>query len=790
MLLGLVLLLGAWVFWLRWPGLAFSVWNVDEAIHAAAARTILDGGVLYRDAIDQRTPLTYYAVAGLFRVFGENNAWALHAATAGLIALTAAGLFLIGRRWPGSMSGGWAAAVFCALSTNLFFAGDAFAANTEWAVAFFTTWSVWWFWRNWEGAKFWPAFGAGAGFGCAFLAKQPGMLDFGAPLAVVVCLWRQRRLSGAAAGTLLGGLVAGFGTVTVATFAYFAAHGTLCDFYQYAWTYNLVYYGPEITFGDRVFAFAAIVPKLWTHYPAILAALLLAAGSALVQLVQQRPTPAEELENPPTLFLLLWVALSLAGAAASGRDYDHYYIQCLPALSLLAAAGLARAGEGWRSHLGRWQKYGAGLLLLAAGWSVLVSPVRGRSPAGLAPDPALRSADFVRRLTAPDERIFVWGYNPDIYLFADRKPASRFLYCSFLTGLIPWTNFAPGVDTRYAIVPGTMETLLAELEERRPTFLVDCSAGPHRRFDKYPLAMFPRLNAWVEAHYSVAEPEQFVPQGFRLFLVNDSARRAPVRLAGGPAGSNLTAAGVSGPPQVDPVPTEFALVGAETGGRLQRLELLINGTPFDAVSFQPTQTMSVRMRVPFDRLGAGKYRLAVRAVAANGESRVGDALAVECGAAALGAAQAAEFALPHLAATVPPLKVRAPNGAQARMEEGRMVYFAHAPSMLAYELPAGATAIRGRYGFRPGAWAATNPGRTDGADFSISLIRPGGTPLLLHHRALRPVEQPADRAEQEFNLTLPAGARGRLEFNITPGPAGSAASDWTYWADLLLISSH
>ena len=49
----------ALIFWLRWPTFGYSLWNVDEAIHAAAARTILDGGVRYRDAIDQRTPLSY-----------------------------------------------------------------------------------------------------------------------------------------------------------------------------------------------------------------------------------------------------------------------------------------------------------------------------------------------------------------------------------------------------------------------------------------------------------------------------------------------------------------------------------------------------------------------------------------------------------------------------------------------------------------------------------------------------------------------------------------------------------
>src|SRR5882757_5653080 len=84
----------AGVLALRWPTFGFNVWNVDEAIHAAAARTILDGGVLYRDAVDQRTPLSYYAVAAVFAVCGENNLPAVREVMAGLIAATAFLLFL------------------------------------------------------------------------------------------------------------------------------------------------------------------------------------------------------------------------------------------------------------------------------------------------------------------------------------------------------------------------------------------------------------------------------------------------------------------------------------------------------------------------------------------------------------------------------------------------------------------------------------------------------------------------------------------------------------------------
>ena len=62
---------------------------------------------MYRDAIDQRTPLTYYIVAACFWLCGANNMWAIHALLAGMITATAMGVFLIGRRWRGPAAGGW-----------------------------------------------------------------------------------------------------------------------------------------------------------------------------------------------------------------------------------------------------------------------------------------------------------------------------------------------------------------------------------------------------------------------------------------------------------------------------------------------------------------------------------------------------------------------------------------------------------------------------------------------------------------------------------------------------------
>ncbi len=670
-------LLVAGVFALRWPGFGFRVWNVDEAIHAAVARTLLDGGVLYRDAIDQRTPLTYYAVAALFAVAGENNVWAMHALAAALIAATAFGLFLLGRAWRGPVAGLWAALLFAVLSTALFYPGDAHALNTEWFVALFTTWAAGLFWGGRPAA-------AGSLLGLAFLSKQPALLDLGAPLAALAYGGLLARERGSRLAARVAVVLAGFAVPVVVTAAWFALRGVLADGIFYAWRYNLQYYGPEVGAADRVLSALKPFTLLGTHYPLVLLALAGAAGFALFRVLQRQPAAPEQADNPRLAFLLAWGATSLAGAASGGRGYDHYFIQFLPAACLLAALGLAGFTTWARAHRAQRWLQPAALLFSAV---VLVQLGRGvvafRAQAVQPVDSSLRAAEYIKAHTTAEDRIFVWGYHPDLYLFADRKPASRFVYASFLSGLIPWTNTAPGQDTAYAIVPGARETLLRELAAARPAFIVDCSAGPNRSWQKYPLETFPALRDFVAAHYRVVEAGQFVPQGFRLFR-----RRGPD---------------------------------------------------------EPPET------------AAPELSAAVRTTLALGVS----------------------------GRPLPPASAAAVNGAGFSMVDGRAEYFAHAPSRLVYPVPAGATRLRGGFGIRPAAYAATNAAPTDGAEFIIRWRPAGGAEQTLLRRRLQPGTEASDRAVQSFRVDLTGGA-GELELLIGPGPAGNPASDWTFWTDLLL----
>ncbi|MDI1250141.1 MAG: hypothetical protein PSV13_14860 [Lacunisphaera sp.] len=770
-------------FALRWPTFGFEVWNVDEAIHAAVARTLNDGGVLYRDAIDQRTPLTYYAVAALFRIGGANNVWAMHALAAALVAGTAFGLFLLARAWRGPLAGLWAALFFTVFATALFYPGDAYALNTEWFVALFTTWAAWLFWR---GAPGW----AGGLLGLAFLSKQPALLDLGAPLVVVAYVALGERAAWARLARRLGAVLAGFAVPVLLTVAYFAARGALADFHFYAWQYNLQFYAPEIGIAGRAASTLKPFHLLAAQYPLALAALAATAGLGIFCLFRPRADTAARTENAQWLYLLTWAVTSLAGAASGGRGFDHYYIQFLPACCLLAALGLGGLAPWAAGHRARRFLVPALVLLSALFVLELGQGIRRQHGRTLPMDPSWRAGEFIRTHTGPEERIFVWGYHPDLYLFAGRKPASRFVYASFLSGLIPWTNTAPDKDTTYAIVPGARETLLRELAAVRPAFVVDCSFGPNRWWNKYPLATFPALEAFLAENYIVVEPDQFTGQGFRLHLIKDAYRRDPPVLAGGAAAARLGVPELFVTPLLtEPPALQVAITARSATGRLQRLELLHNGTVLAGASFAPSPGLLLSWPVPFARLGAGEHRLSVRATAANGETATSAEQVFAPDPGLLPAGRLAEFSLPLMAGSLVPTSVLAPFGATASQDDGRLVFQLHAPATVRYPLAGTATHLHGRFGLSPGAYAATNPARTDGAEFQVVFVSAAGDRQVLFRRLLQPGREPADGGPQPFSVDLPAGARGRLELLINNGPAGNPASDWTYWSDLQLETS-
>ncbi|WP_415908502.1 ArnT family glycosyltransferase [Oleiharenicola sp. Vm1] len=784
------LALVSWTLWLRWPGLAHRVWNVDEAIHSAIADRLLAGGVLYRDAIDQRTPLSYYAVAGLYAVAGRGNILALHVFTALLVAGTAFLLWRLGRAWRHSATGAWAAGLYATLASSLLYRGDANAFNTEWLVTLFTTGAALAFARARATSGNRGLVVCGALLGLAFLSKQPALLDAAAPVLALAYLAWHRRDERPSLPVRFAALTAGWATPVGLTAVYFAAHGALRDAVYYAWSYNVSIYGPEISTRARLASAWQLWHMLQDGAPALLGALLVAAALIAFRLLQRTPRADEERDHAFHAYVGAWAVTSLAGAISGGRGFDHYFVQTLPALCLLAGWMLDWVARVALAPHGRPALRLVAALVLATTLLTLGTGALQQRGQTLPPDTSVRPAAFIARATPPAETIFVWGYQPEFYLFAGRAPASRFVYASFLTGMVPWTNVALERDTSYAIVPGAMDTLLAELDARPPTFFVDCSAGPNRFWQKYPLAKFPALKTFVDAHYLLVDPDLYRGLGYDLYLLRDDARRfAGARPRRGPR-AQLEAPTWFGPSTFTSQASTVTLVGASSNAQLAGLQLLVDGQVFAGVSFAPLDALKVTVPVRFDPHAGTRHTFQVRAIGADGTTVESPQATIAVNEGRLPDASAAPFVLPRLTTPVPPLFVQTPYGANVDESDGRAIYFAHAPSTLAYALPEGARAVRGGFGFRDAAFAPDNRTPTDGAEFRVDLVAPSGARHALFSCLLRPTTIAADRGVHPLFVSLPAAAAGsRLEFVITAGPNDNAATDWTFWTDLRIETS-
>jgi hypothetical protein len=193
------------------------------------------------------------------------------------------------------------------------------------------------------------------------------------------------------------------------------------------------------------------------------------------------------------LFGLL--AASAIGAAAGGRFYVHYYVQLIPPLALLAAPYYARL---WSRTIQppHW------LLRPAVTYAWLALTVIAFSIVhwtGLARRRA--SSETGRYLfthSAPEDRIFVWGQTPKIYLDAHRRPASRYITTFPLTGYI-FGGSIPGVDTRSRILPGAWSTLERDFARHPPTYIVDVQSDP--RTAQYTVKDFPILAGLLKERY-------------------------------------------------------------------------------------------------------------------------------------------------------------------------------------------------------------------------------------------------------------------------------------------------
>ena len=459
----------------RWNMLAVP-FERDEGEYAVMAQTILRGELPYVAAYNMKLPGVYYSYAAIFTLFGRTD-FDVHLALLVMTTLSAVGIAWLGYRLISPWGAAVAAVSFAALSASERVYG--FTANAEHFVVFwFVAALVLGAWATTGPAPgapcvrapragFLALFGCGVCLGLSLLMKQHALflILFAVLWAAgrVVNDWRSPSLRNR---RVVEGLLIAVGILLpyLLVVGYFAARGGLDRF----WFWTVVYARHYVS--EQTFAKGA--KYLWnttTHlgvsaWPVF----VLALCGAIESLFPRRPA----------LVRFGWVVFlicSLLTVVPGLLFREHYFLMTLPALGLLAGKGAEAIAVPLSRRCFRASRPGTsrpvvvtGVGLLAIAYVILVeTPVWMLPPIGLSryafgqnPFPeAISIAREIERRTTRDDSIIVIGSEPQIYFYANRKPATGYLYTFPLMETHPYAA-------------AMHEEFIRDLEQRRPTYVV------------------------------------------------------------------------------------------------------------------------------------------------------------------------------------------------------------------------------------------------------------------------------------------------------------------------------
>jgi Dolichyl-phosphate-mannose-protein mannosyltransferase len=442
---------------LRWPIAAIPL-ERDEGEYAYIGQRWLLGEIPYQSSFDQKPPGVFVAYAVILRLVGTSPAaihWAAQVYALGTLAL----IFLLGRKLFSPLTGLLAALLATVLAADPGVFGQ--AANTELFMLLPMTGAFLTALLAVERRSFGWALLTGLLSAAAVLFKQVAVLD---GLFYLLLLLAGR----GARGRLVAGMLVGAGLLIVPCVSYFWLAGAVGDFYDCTIGYNLQYAGAR--------PLSRYLPSLLSEFPILLASawpiyLLAAAG-----LVLALTGPWRKPEIPTSRAGILvagWLCASFLGIVPGGSFFLHYFVQIVPPLALLAARGAIGLFQGLAAPA--WVRNG---LAVAAAATAMMGSVASASwyylqgtPAqkcrqlyGMNPFPeAPEVAAFVAANSHSDESVLIYGSEPQIYFYAARKSATRYI-------------FVYPLMTGFADAARRQQTAVAEINRRQPAVIVAVNA--------------------------------------------------------------------------------------------------------------------------------------------------------------------------------------------------------------------------------------------------------------------------------------------------------------------------
>jgi 4-amino-4-deoxy-L-arabinose transferase-like glycosyltransferase len=451
----------------------------DEGEYAYIAWRMAAGETPYIDWFDQKPPAVFLAYRLALALPGDPIV-AIRAVAGLFAAASALALFGLARSLLGPVAAGVAALLLAFLSADPM--GQGPVANTE---IFMLPWILV------AALIAFPMLGdprprigvaavIGLSLGVATAFKQVAAVN--AAFLLVVCAWCAPRGSRVAAAARFGaGMAAGGIAVWAGILLWFALRGGLAAALDAILLHNLAY-ASELGWAERGSMFRFYVTPLLPSQGAVW--LLAAVGLAALAL---RP------DRFPAVFLGGFAAANALGVSASGRYFPHYFQQILPAVATLAAAAIAGTGATpQRVRLVAGTALALVPLLVAAVGFWRITPAEASQR--IYPDnlfdvmPAI--AAEVASQTAPGDRVFVFGAEPELLFLARRASATRYIF------LFPVFEPYPDTAARQAEV-------ISEVLAARPAAIVWAPMQSFFGRDR-PQQLTEWTRSYIDAHYRLA----------------------------------------------------------------------------------------------------------------------------------------------------------------------------------------------------------------------------------------------------------------------------------------------
>lgn len=478
----------------------------DEGEYAYIAQRWLLGEVPYRDSFDQKPPAVFGVYALILTALGSSPAaihWGAQLWTLGTLAL----LVHLGRAWLSAPAAAAAGLLMALLTVDHALLGN--AANTElFALLPLTACMAAALRASQEQARRWSLV-AGASGAAALAFKHVAAPMVLVPLLLIA--WKAKRTSEHLLAFLLGAAA-----VILPTLVYFVREGAFDALWDALVRFNLWYAADaSLIHYQQVLwpQIRATLPSLWPVYLFAALALLL------------RWPDGEGVAAPGArarFWCTLWLLSGLLAIAAGGYFRRHDFLFAAPPLALLAAAGI----DACLRRIGRFGRPGWLRVALAAAvviaavlsspWYYLPGGAERKSARIYGNNPFAESqlvGDYLRQNSEPSDRIFIFGSEPQLLFYAQRRSASRYMF------VYPLMFTFEGVSER-------QQQALDEIRASQPKFIVGAFlATSLLEQPDTPRVLRDGLRELVESSYRLVAATPFRADGSVVFATGEPVRR-------------------------------------------------------------------------------------------------------------------------------------------------------------------------------------------------------------------------------------------------------------------------